>query len=189
MKRSLELDVFAETDSPMTEPEHPSERTVVDAPEAMVGRGLDDSAGQLTVPLDPRFIGQRPSVDTNSALSDPSEITIAPIRSGLHDAEAARASTIGAVFSIIGIAAFFWAPFLKGHPGLRIVYMGGLVAFAATSLVVWRRAAIPEQYTRALFRMYGGVSVFMAIAAMAFLAPFRRLPWRLPWASAFWSRC
>ena len=115
---------------------------------------------------------QRPSVDTMTPLSHAVDATIAPVRGGLHDAEASRASTIGLVFGIIGLTALLWAPFLSGHPPVRSVYMAALMGFTLANLAVWRIAKSPSRYTVGLFRALGAINLVTAIVAMVFLGPF-----------------
>jgi len=156
----------------MTDPKKQTDDTAVDSLDALRARPNHTAFPEKSAGVDALPVLQRSSVDTNSALTDATEMTVAPIRSGLHGAEAARARTIGFVFGIIGTMGLIWSPFLGGDGHARVVYIIGLTAFVIVSGLVWYRAAQPERYTYRLFRLFGAVSVFMAISAMAYLGPF-----------------
>ena len=143
-------------------------------------RGLPNSAptdgsfvadNAPTIRLDEEASPQpRPAV----TLSLPAQTrgTVSPIRDSLHNAEAARASTIGLVYSIIGITTLSWVPFLGGHSGFQWAFAVVIAIFCVSSLAIWHIASVPERYGHRLFRLYGMWSVITSFAAMVYLGPF-----------------
>ena len=105
--------------------------------------------------------------------SSASKHSIGYITDGLRNVEAARASTIGLLHAVICGACLVWLPALRETTPERNPVLGGLFALMfVMSLIVWRRAKVPDLYTQALFRTYGVVAVLCSMAAVLYLGPF-----------------
>jgi len=103
-------------------------------------------------------------------LSAPSSLSA--IRTGLEAAERARARTIGLVFFFVAGLTAVWAPFLDGHPALKLPVLVILGTFSLFGLYVSWAASRPKRYTRKVFWAYGVSAVMTSSIILVYLGPF-----------------